>query len=439
MIKSSEQWIPIRGDRVKTPSSRFWASLRVWFAPSLTLTLSGPLHAQQHDNDAIVYIYSAKGSDKQEIGTGFFVDNAGDFVTAYHVIRGANHIDVYDDNNDSSKYDHIQIIGYDALDDVALLSANAEPPAFLSVVDQVPHQGMTFRAIGHPFGFKYQTLQAHTTQNGFADSLQLSDANGSGLYRQSIKIIPLDMTMYNGMSGAPLINASGSVIGVLLGSINTGGSLAWAVPASAVLRLMTMTGGPRTNIDAVNWGPLQSYSSAWRGFEISKSLGIADTVNWMNQEWRVRGLNNMTLNRFQTHITGANLSYDENTKVAVINVEWTYVGERYVGRTSIEVENASHATVRNVAEGDEAQGQIIDVVCPSDRACASETITKYAGKHEVVIERLQRSKVGISMWFFRDQDAGERVARAMTHLIHLVGGPVQSNEPFGNDDGAPEE
>jgi len=50
-------------------------------------------------------------------------------------------------------------------------------------------------------------------------------------------VLLIDLTVYSGLSGAPVIH-NGKVVGVISGSINEGGGLAWAIPSSHLSQLI---------------------------------------------------------------------------------------------------------------------------------------------------------------------------------------------------------
>src|SRR5437870_7413961 len=69
----------------------------------------------------------AKSADKSWVGTGFIVSEDGQFVTCYHVIRGARTLTVY---RGKESYGEVQVIAIAPAHDLALLKiANLPTPA----------------------------------------------------------------------------------------------------------------------------------------------------------------------------------------------------------------------------------------------------------------------------------------------------------------------
>lgn len=215
---------------------------------------------------AIVVIYTTldRGSIQRSQGTGFFISQNGTFITAYHVIEGAIEIDVFDYKG--RKYENIKIQQIDAENDLAILrlKTNRKVP-FLKLSIALPDVQENLQVIGHPRGILNQVLRGHTTQSGLLDAKAISSANGKPIFasrKTSIDIIPLDITVYTGMSGAPVINENGEVVGVLSGSFQQGGSFTWAIPTKQIYLLQDR---PSRNqkIDEMEWPKLTLMASGW--------------------------------------------------------------------------------------------------------------------------------------------------------------------------------
>jgi S1-C subfamily serine protease len=172
-------------------------------------------------------------SAREGTGTGFVFDDAGHIVTNYHVIDGANEIDVILAGGESVPAD---VVGYDQYYDLAVLQIStdilsAEP---LTLVDTSQLRvGQPVMAIGNPFGLE------RTLTTGIISALgrQLQTENGA-LIGEAIQT---DAAINPGNSGGPLLDVEGRVIGVNT-AINSpsGGSvgIGFAVPASVVARVI---------------------------------------------------------------------------------------------------------------------------------------------------------------------------------------------------------
>ncbi len=164
------------------------------------------------------------------LGSGFVIDKAGHIVTNYHVVEGAQQIEVSFSNQDTYK---ATLVGTDASTDLAVLqvdvSSRALTPLALADSDGV-RVGDPVVAIGNPFGLD------RTATAGIVSALQrnVTAPNGSNIDH----VIQTDAPINQGNSGGPLLNARGEVVGVnsQISSPNGGGNvgIGFSVPANTV-------------------------------------------------------------------------------------------------------------------------------------------------------------------------------------------------------------
>jgi S1-C subfamily serine protease len=169
---------------------------------------------------------------QRALGSGFVIDKTGYIVTNYHVIRGAESVEVGFSNNDNMK---AKIVGGDPSTDTALLkvkaSARALRPLGLGDSDSI-QVGDDVLAIGNPFGL------ARSATRGIVSAVQrpLQAPNGMTIDH----VIQTDAQINHGNSGGPLLNAQGAVIGVNsaieTGSTGTQGTvgIGFAIPINTV-------------------------------------------------------------------------------------------------------------------------------------------------------------------------------------------------------------
>jgi S1-C subfamily serine protease len=171
--------------------------------------------------------------DKSEsLGSGFVIDKAGHIVTNYHVIQGAQKVQVSFSGQDQMP---ATVVGKDPSTDVAVLKidahARALTPLQLGNSDAVT-VGDPVYAIGNPFGF------TRTLTTGVVSAVQRQIFAPNSLPIDNA--IQTDASINHGNSGGPLIDALGRVIGVT-SQISTGttgqqGSIGigFAIPINAV-------------------------------------------------------------------------------------------------------------------------------------------------------------------------------------------------------------
>jgi S1-C subfamily serine protease len=169
---------------------------------------------------------------QQALGSGFVIDKAGHIVTNYHVIEGAQKVQVSFSDNDQI---NAKIVGTDASTDLAVLQIDTHSrsltPLPLGDSDRV-EVGDPVVAIGNPFGL------ARTATSGIVSAVQRSieAPNGVGIGHA----IQTDAAINHGNSGGPLIDARGEVIGVnsQISTGNTGAEgnvgIGFAVPVNTV-------------------------------------------------------------------------------------------------------------------------------------------------------------------------------------------------------------
>jgi S1-C subfamily serine protease len=165
------------------------------------------------------------------LGSGFVLDTKGHIVTNYHVIDGADTIQVSFSNKDTLP---AKLIGSDPSTDLAVLEvnagANALTPLALADSDLV-RVGDPVVAIGNPFGLE------RTVTSGIVSALQRAVSAPNGYTID--EVIQTDAAINQGNSGGPLLDASGKVIGVNSQIETAGGSpgnvgIGFAVPSNTV-------------------------------------------------------------------------------------------------------------------------------------------------------------------------------------------------------------
>jgi S1-C subfamily serine protease len=169
---------------------------------------------------------------QEALGSGFVVDKTGHIITNYHVVKGAQKVQVSFSGQDEIT---ATVVGTDPSTDVAVLKidarARALTPLPLGNSDAVTVGDAVF-AIGNPFGF------TRTLTTGVVSALQRQLAAPNSLPIEHA--IQTDAAINHGNSGGPLIDVAGRVIGVTsqISTGNTGqqGSIGigFAVPINTV-------------------------------------------------------------------------------------------------------------------------------------------------------------------------------------------------------------
>ncbi|NPV67807.1 MAG: PDZ domain-containing protein [Anaerolineae bacterium] len=166
-------------------------------------------------------------------GSGFVYDTQGHIVTNWHVVEGAEEVEVLLADGTSLP---ATLVGADEYYDLAVISVDAAAVSAAPLplaTDAVLRVGQTVLAIGNPFGLD-QTL---TT--GVISALGRTIESASGLLVGNV--IQTDAAINPGNSGGPLLNTRGQVIGINT-SIQSpsGGSvgIGFAVPIEIISRVV---------------------------------------------------------------------------------------------------------------------------------------------------------------------------------------------------------
>ncbi len=173
-------------------------------------------------------------------GSGFLIDEAGDIVTNYHVIEGANRSKGVTVRFEDNVTRTAAVVAQDPNNDLALLKVNmAGVPQVrpLELGDSTTVRvGDPTLAIGNPFGLD------RTLTSGLVSALQRQIQAPSGFSIDNV--IQTDAPINPGNSGGPLLDAAGRVIGIN-SQIETGGGsgqgsvgIAFAIPVNTAKEFM---------------------------------------------------------------------------------------------------------------------------------------------------------------------------------------------------------
>ncbi|MBI5822802.1 MAG: trypsin-like peptidase domain-containing protein [Chloroflexi bacterium] len=145
-------------------------------------------------------------------GSGFVYDGQGHIVTNFHVIEGANIIEV---RFTSGFMAYGTVIGTDTDSDVAIVKVDAPAeelrPLPLGDSDSLK-VGQTVIAIGNPFGL--DTTMTVGIISALGRTLDSAHASPDGNPFTAGDIIQTDAAINPGNSGGPLFNINGEVVGI---------------------------------------------------------------------------------------------------------------------------------------------------------------------------------------------------------------------------------
>ena len=199
---------------------------------------------------------------QQGQGSGFVIDKQGHILTNYHVVEGAQQVEVT--FSDRKKY-KAQIVGTDPSHDLAIIQIKGAnmTPAVLADSKSLA-VGQKVFAIGNPFGL------SGTMTRGIISSIRPVRGPDGNFVDEAIQT---DAAINPGNSGGPLLNSRGEVIGIntfILSQVGQSSGIGFAIPinaAKAVLNDLITLGRVRRPSLGVRTLPIAP--------ELADQLGLA--------------------------------------------------------------------------------------------------------------------------------------------------------------------
>lgn len=167
------------------------------------------------------------GAAGQTAGTGFNIDGTGLIITNYHVIDNAGRVEVNFPNGKTFKA--VSWVGLPAYDLAMIRLAQTDLPALLLQMDLPPQPGDMLTVIGNPVALNQLVVKGRLKGYGVSKA-------------KPTEILIIDVPIYPGNSGSPVLNDQGQVVAVIFGSLRAeeGGEenfYGLAIPIKEVLRL----------------------------------------------------------------------------------------------------------------------------------------------------------------------------------------------------------
>ena len=160
-------------------------------------------------------------------GSGVVIDDAGDILTALHVVQDASRVSVvFADGTESEAV----IISSIAASDIAALRPSNTPAQLTPATLGNPSRlriGDDAIVVGNPFNLS-RSLSTGVI-SGLDRSVQVPNQN-----RSLTGLIQFDAAVNPGSSGGPLVNRDGEVVGIVTGLVNPTGQPAFSGVGFAV-------------------------------------------------------------------------------------------------------------------------------------------------------------------------------------------------------------
>jgi S1-C subfamily serine protease len=180
---------------------------------------------------AVQYDFFFDAVPVEGAGSGFVIDTEGHILTNYHVVQGAETIEVT--LGDQSRY-KAKYIGADTRNDIALIQIDPAGKKITALPLGDSRNllvGQRVLAIGNPFGFQ------STLTTGVVSSLGRTVQTSESTFID--EAIQTDAAINRGNSGGPLLNSRGEVIGInsaIYAPTGTTAGIGFAIPINTARR-----------------------------------------------------------------------------------------------------------------------------------------------------------------------------------------------------------
>jgi S1-C subfamily serine protease len=186
----------------------------------------GDLFNQVNPAVATVLTYDS-GNNIFMQGSGFFISQDGDFITNYHVLKGAYYVVIKISND--TEYRAEFVLAANEQKDLIKLAVDIpggalKPGAWLDINPTPPDIADKIIVVGTPMGL------GRTVSDGIISAIR--EIPDRGLAFQ------MTAPISNGSSGSPVIDMTGKVVGVAFFQIVNGQNLNFAIPGHNILELV---------------------------------------------------------------------------------------------------------------------------------------------------------------------------------------------------------
>lgn len=356
------------------------------FLPLIVILLffssSSVIYAQKDGTTLRLIVTDSMGQIKR--GTGFVASGYNYIITAYHVIQNARKIDI--DRPQSLLAHNLKIVGIYPNFDIALLQIPLELKSSLIPfkVKKKATPSSSSRIIVMGYG---SVIDRPENYHGYHENapfvlseLWLRPANMPGnstrLFNASgVRLLKLQAPLPYGLSGGPVVNQDGEVVGVVSGALTrleNITSLGWAIPIDYALKRILLSKGKRAA--EMDWPALKLitdkklYLRAFGGpvVNLIAKLRCPESIKLIESAWDTA---TYAITRFQGYLTSARVAVDIGARKASSRAE-----ARMFIKGQMSLLNERFAEVRKDAEAYRRQIVIAVNSCNRDTDAIEEAI-----------------------------------------------------------------
>lgn len=244
-----------------------------------TSNLNAAALAAAIDPSVVDVVNTLAGGTGLAEGTGFIINSSGDILTNNHVIDGAQSVTVQIDG--AGPQLPATVLGYDPVDDVALIKINDISGLNLKVAPLGNSDNLTIGAdvvaIGNAYGKGGTPAVVSGTVADLDQSITASDGGSS---ENLTGMIQMNADIVSGNSGGPLVNAAGKVIGMDTAGTETGASFSgqsttiqgFAIPINTALQVAQQIESGKSS------GSINVGSGPYIGVEVEDSAAASGAL-----------------------------------------------------------------------------------------------------------------------------------------------------------------
>ena len=189
--------------------------------------LSGEQIVERVSPSVVLILVGQGGEQASAVGSGVIVKPDGVLLTALHLVKGADTVQVRLKNGEI--YDRVELMGSDERRDIAALhiSASGLPAVSVAAMSEVK-PGQPVMVVSNPAGLAWSASSGVLSAQRLADEVPGAGA-GYRLLQFTAPVSP-------GSSGGVLVDGEGRALGIVIAS-RGGQNLNFAVPVESVLGL----------------------------------------------------------------------------------------------------------------------------------------------------------------------------------------------------------
>lgn len=205
-------------------ASIIWIIFLIIFLNPIRADIKTTKIAQDNSSKVVMIITFDSHEQPLSIGSGFYISEDGKIATNYHVIEEANSAIVKEIGSDEkTKVD--SVVQISAEHDLAIIKINKVTKPLKLGKDETLLVGEKIVSIGNPEGLE------GTVSEGIV--------SGFRSLNEDFRLIQITAPISPGSSGGPVFNSEGELIGIATASIVSGQNLNFAIPISALNKLIS--------------------------------------------------------------------------------------------------------------------------------------------------------------------------------------------------------